>query len=137
MCEAGVVRVTLSLEAGGYGALLLADSLGPELDAFLATMAEMTARPLGAYSSEWEPLQQARHINNGGDFPPFYLLLRNNYRQIPCYYLVPADHGGSRQLRVGRAAEAGGGDPAPAGNCGRGGGYVGQRRYTLYNDKIW
>ena len=63
VCEAGVVRVTLSLEAGGYGALLLADSLGPELDTFLATMAEMTARPLGAYSSEWAPLQQERHIN--------------------------------------------------------------------------
>ena len=63
MCEAGVVRVTLSLVAGGYGALLLADSLGPELDSFLATMAEMTARPLGAYSSEWAPLQQERHID--------------------------------------------------------------------------
>ena len=62
-----MVRVTLSLEAGGYGALLLADSLGPELDAFLATMAEMTARPLGAYSSEWAPLQQERHID--GFFP--------------------------------------------------------------------
>ena len=56
-----MARATLSLEAGGYGALLLADSLDPELDSFLATMAEMTARPLGAYSSEWAPLQQARH----------------------------------------------------------------------------
>ena len=59
--RAGAVAVSFDFEAGGYGCVLQTTApVDPELTAFLASMQEMTARPLSAYSAAWTYLPQAR-----------------------------------------------------------------------------
>jgi gamma-glutamyl hercynylcysteine S-oxide synthase len=53
-------EATLSfpLEAHGYGMILAAPSLAPELQKLMAKMAELSATPLASYSHEWKVMPQ-------------------------------------------------------------------------------
>ena len=54
----GSITLSFWIENNGYGAVFATPSLTPDLKSFLLNMSELTAAPLAAYSSSWEPLQQ-------------------------------------------------------------------------------
>ena len=57
--ENGEVQLSLDVEAHGYGAVLMTShALGASTQKLIATMKEMTQRPLASYSSEWTFLPQ-------------------------------------------------------------------------------
>ena len=48
----------ITIEASGYGAVLLTEAIDDDLTNFISTMAEMSKQPLSVYDDEWRPLQQ-------------------------------------------------------------------------------
>ena len=48
----------INIEAGGYGGVLLTETIDDDLASFMNRMAVMSQLPLSSYDDEWKPLQQ-------------------------------------------------------------------------------
>ena len=58
VCAEGQMTGNVTIEANGYGALVMVEALDEELMDFLAIMNEMTITPLGVFDDTWSPLTQ-------------------------------------------------------------------------------
>jgi len=54
----GQRSLNISIEANGYGAMLMSQSADDEIMSFLKEMSEMTSQPLSSFNDEWTPLPQ-------------------------------------------------------------------------------
>ena len=58
LCSSGQWTQTINVEASGYGAIMMVESVTEELLEFLDIMSVMTNKQLREYSDQWSPLPQ-------------------------------------------------------------------------------